>query len=53
MRDREIDTQMQVSLLGTVIEACLGASGYTGHMETESMNCSGAEMVELELGFED
>lgn len=52
MRDREIDTQVQVSLTGAVIEACLGASGYTGHMETESMNCSGTEMVELELGFE-
>lgn len=43
---------MQVGLTGAGIEAFLGTSGYTGHMETESVNCSGTEMVELELGFE-
>ena len=50
-KDRKIDTQMQVNLTETVTEACWHDSGYTGNIETKSMNCPGTEIAKLELGF--
>lgn len=38
--EREMNTPMHGNLARSVMEACLGHSGYRGAMETESMNCS-------------